>query len=128
MLRGSLLVFITGWLVWFWMDKPDPQRFRLPPAGDSLVADFQQAFDMLRSGVGDLAFLYLWHAHYIILSLLGGALLAVLYGSISDRLGRRRMHRLILPRHRHAGRAGGEDTGSGEHAGSGVTPPGHGDQ
>lgn len=97
MLRGSFLVFIAGWLAWFWIDKPDPQRYPLPPAGESLVADFQQGFDMLRAGYWDLAFVYLWHAHYIILSLLGGVLLAVLYGSVSDMLGRRRMRRLVVP-------------------------------
>jgi len=104
------------------MDKPDPQRIRLPPADDSLVADFQHAFDMVRAGAGDLAFLYLWHAHYIILSLLGGALLAVLYGSAADWLGRRRMHRLILLRDRQAGHEGGDDTKPG------VTPNGRSDQ
>jgi len=113
MLRSSLLVFIAGWLVWFWMDKPDPQHHRLPQAGDSLVADFQQAFDMLRAGFGDLAFVYLWDAHYIILSLLGGALLAVAYGSVSDLLGRRRMRKLILPQRRGADHKGGDSAGTG---------------
>jgi hypothetical protein len=97
MLRGGFLVFIAGWLVWFWMDKPDPQQSRFPQSGDSLVADLQQGFDMLQAGYGDLAFIFLWHAHSIILSLLGGAVLAVIYGSVSDLLGRRRMRRLMFP-------------------------------
>lgn len=119
MLRGSFLVFIAGWLTWFWIDKPDPQRYPLPPAGDSLVADFQQGFDMLRAGYLDLAFIYLWNAHYIILSLLGGALLALLFGSIADSLGRRRMRQLIFPR---AGKGEGK-----EQAGTGPdsTPSDH---
>jgi len=122
MLRGSFLVFIAGWLVWFWMDKPDPQRLRPPQAGDSLLADFQHGFDMLRAGYWDLAFVYLWGAHYILLSLLGGALLAVIYGSVADRLGRRRLHRLMLPSRRRNGQTDGDATGPG------AAPPGQGDQ
>ncbi|MGD2112525.1 MAG: hypothetical protein PVI50_04000 [Gammaproteobacteria bacterium] len=119
MLRGSFLVFILGWLAWFWIDKPDPQRLRLPPSGDSLVADFQQGFDMLRAGYWDAAFVYLWNAHYLILSLLGGALLAVIYGSVSDRLGRWRMRRLMFPQRGGGGRKGGEDGKTGPDS----TPP-----
>jgi hypothetical protein len=113
MLRGGFLVFIAGWVAWFWMEKPDPQRFRFPESGDSLVADFQHGFDMLRAGSADMAFLYLWNAHYIILSLLGGALLAVIYGSVSKMFGRRRMRRLILPSRKDDDRKGGDDADAG---------------
>ncbi|MGB5473894.1 MAG: hypothetical protein WBQ78_10505 [Gammaproteobacteria bacterium] len=113
MLRGSFLVFIVGWLAWFWLDKPRPKQFRFPESGDSLVADFQHGFDMLRAGYPDMAFVYLWNAHYLILSLLGGALIAVIYGSVSDVLGRRRMRRLILPQRRTADRNGGDSAGTG---------------
>ena len=114
LLRSYLLVFITGWLVWFWLDKPAPKQFRFPESGDSLVADFQQGFDMLRAGYADMAFVYLWNAHYIILSLLGGALLAVIYGSVSDLLGRHRMRRLVVPPRTDTDRKkGGDDAGTG---------------
>jgi len=124
MLRGSFLVFIAGWLTWFWMDKPDPQRFGFPQAGDSLVADFQHAFDLLRAGFPDMAFLYLWGAHYILLSLLGGALLAVMYGGVSDMLGRRRMRRLILPTRTNIERNDGDSAGTRPDS----TPSGQSDQ
>lgn len=121
MLRSAFLVFIAGWLAWFWIDKPDPRQLRLPGAGDSLVNDLQQAFDLLRAGHADIAYVYLWDAHYLVLSLLGGALLALLYGSVAQLLGRRRMRRLLLPRHGAAGAGGKEPGGAG--AGPPATPP-----
>jgi len=124
MLRGSFLVFIAGWLTWFWMDKPDPQRFRFPQADDSLVADFQHAFDLLRAGFPDVAFLYLWGTHYLLLSLLGGALLAVMYGGVSDMLGRRRMRRLIRPTRTDIERKDGDSAGTRPDS----TPSGQSDQ
>jgi hypothetical protein len=119
MLRSSFLVFIAGWLAWFWIDKPDPQRLRLPPSGDSLVGDFQQGFDMLRAGYWDVAYVYLWDAHYLILSLLGGVLLAMLFGGVSNLLGRRRMRGLLFPRQS----APGVDSGKSAGAGPDSTPP-----
>ena len=92
MLRSSVIVFIAGWLAWFWIDKP-----RMPQAGDNLIDNFQNAFNILKAGNTELAFAYIWSAHYIILSLLGGMLVAVIYGSISDYLGRRRMRRHFMP-------------------------------
>lgn len=116
MLRASFLVFLAGWLAWFWIDKPDPQRLRLPPSGESLVNDFQQGFDMLRAGYWDVAFVYLWDAHYLILSLLGGALLAVAFGSVADLLGRRRMRRLLFPRRDAVAVTKADDAGTGPRA------------
>jgi hypothetical protein len=97
MLRSTFLVFIAGWITWFWIDKPDARQFRMPETADNMLDNFQTAFDMLKAGYVDMSFLYLWNAHYLVLSLLGGALLAVLYGSLADHLGRRRMRRHFLP-------------------------------
>ncbi|MEN8107695.1 MAG: hypothetical protein ABFS22_06775, partial [Pseudomonadota bacterium] len=69
MLRNSFIVFITGWIVWFWIDKPPAG---LPQPADSMPENFQRAFDMLRSGYLEVAWLYIWDAHYLVLSLLGG--------------------------------------------------------
>ena len=91
------MVFIAGWIAWFWIDKPDLRQFRMPEPGDSILGNFQTAFDMLKAGYFDMSFVYIWNAHYLVLSLLGGALLAVVYGSIGDYLGRRRMRRHFLP-------------------------------
>jgi hypothetical protein len=97
MLRSTFLVFIAGWIAWFWIDKPDARQFRMPETAGSMLDNFQLAFDMLKAGYVDMSFLFLWNAHYLVLSLLGGALLAVLYGSLVDHLGRRRMRRHFLP-------------------------------
>ena len=79
------------------MDKPGAVQFSFPERSDDLLGNFQYAFDMLKAGYPDLAFMFIWKQHYIVLSLLCGALLAVAAGSVSDYLGRRRMRRLVLP-------------------------------
>jgi hypothetical protein len=70
---------------------------QLPPVSDSLTENFQVAFDLLKAGYPDVSFVYIWDAHYLLLSLLGGALAAVTYGVISDFLSRRRMRRNFMP-------------------------------
>ena len=110
MLRSAFIVFLAGWATWFWMDKPSQGRFRMPKVSDSLVENFQNAFDMMKAGYLDMAFVYIWDAHYIVLSLLGGAMLAVAYGSVADYLGRKRMRRHFLPPAREPRQtAAGED-------------------
>jgi len=79
------------------MDKPGAVQFSIPERSDDLLGNFQYAFDMLKAGYPSLAFVFIWKQHYIVLSLLGGVLLAVAAGSVSDFLGRRRMRKLVLP-------------------------------
>ncbi|MDH3870762.1 MAG: hypothetical protein OEU44_00935 [Gammaproteobacteria bacterium] len=84
MLRSAFVVFIAGWVAWFWLDKPPARgRFRLPEASDSLLENFQRAFDILKAGQAELAFVYIWPAHYIILSLLGGAIIGLAWQSVA---------------------------------------------
>ena len=97
MLRSAFIVFIVGWLLWFSIDKPPVGQLGLPKPSDSITENFQRAFNMLKAGHPDVAFVYLWDAHYLLLSLLGGMLLAVVYGSVADFLGRRRMRRHFRP-------------------------------
>jgi hypothetical protein len=104
MLRSAFIVFIVGWVIWFAIDKPPLGRPGLPQPGDSIAGNFQRAFDMLKSGHPDVAYVYLWDAHYLLLSVLGGILVAVLYGSVSDFLGRRRMRRHFQPPVRSEGK------------------------
>ena len=99
MFTGIILVFIGGWLAWFWIDKPPAGQYRLPPSGDSLVEDFQRSIDLLKAGHPDMAYLYIWHAHYLILSVVLGILTAVVFRTIADHLARksRRRHYYPLP-------------------------------
>ena len=97
MLRSAFFVFLLGWVVWFWIDKPPPGQMQLPEVSDSLVENFQVAFDILKAGYPEVSFVYIWNAHYLLLSILGGALLALATGLMSDVLARRRMRRNIMP-------------------------------
>ena len=97
MLRSAFVVFLLGWVIWFSIDKPPPGQLQMPPVSDSLTENFQVAFDLLQAGYLDVSFVYIWKAHYLLLSLLGGALTAVLYGALSDYLSRRRMRRNFMP-------------------------------
>ena len=109
MLRSAFIVFVAGWLLWFSIDKPPVGQLGLPKVSDSITENFQRAFNMLKAGHPDVAFVYIWDAHYILLSLLGGVLVAVVYGSVSDSLGRRRMRRHFRPPARVAKSAEGSE-------------------
>ena len=102
MLTSIFLVFVGGWLLWFWIEKPPAGQFGLPPPGDSMVQDFQRSIDLLKAGHPDMAYLYVWYAHYLIISVVLGIFLAVLFRALSDQLSRRRRRHHLLP---HAGGA-----------------------
>jgi hypothetical protein len=120
MLRSTVLVFIAGWIAWFWIDKPRTGAYRLPPASDDLVENFQRAFDILKAGQVEMAYVYIWNAHYLVLSLLGGALLAMLYSSVASHFSRRRLRNVMFPKRQEAKPA---DTATGQPE-SGLPPPG----
>jgi hypothetical protein len=121
MLRSSFLIFVCGWIVWFMLDKPGAVQFSFPERSDDLLGNFQYAFDMLKAGYPGLGFIFIWKHHYIVLSLLCGALLAVAASSLSDYLGRRRMRKLVLPgavARRETKQPGPESTPVGKHESS----------
>ena len=97
MFTGIFLVFIGGWLAWFWIDKPPAGQFGLPPPGESMVADFQRSIDLLKAGHPDMAYLYIWHAHYLILSVVLGILVAVAFRTIATQLSRGSRRRRYYP-------------------------------
>ena len=97
MLRSAFLVFLAGWTIRFLIDKPPAGQLGLPEVSDSMLENFQQSFDMLKAGRLDMAYVFIWDAHYLVLSLVGGMLIGLIVGMVSDHLGRRRMRRHFLP-------------------------------
>ena len=97
MLRSAFLVFLAGWTIRFLIDKPPAGQLGLPEVSDSMLENFQQSFDMLKAGHLDMAYVFIWDAHYLVLSLVGGMLIGLIFGMVSDYLGRRRMRRNFLP-------------------------------
>ena len=97
MINYSVFSFISGWVLWFLIDKHPPALGGvLPPAGDSLLQNFQLAFDLLSAGHLKAAYVYIWHAHYLIVSLGAGLLLSMLSAGIKGRLRRRAFRRRIV--------------------------------
>ena len=97
MLRNAFIIFLLGWTLWFWIDKPPPDQQNLPQVTDSMIDNFQIAFNILKSGYPQVSFVYIWNAHYLLLSLLGGVLLTFATGTVSELLSRRRMRLHIMP-------------------------------
>lgn len=92
MLRAAVLVFVTGWIVWFWLDKsPLPPPFQ--GGNEQLVVNFQHAFNLLKRGYFSEAYTFIWRAHYLLLSLLGGLLASMAAAAVS-RLWTRRRYRV----------------------------------
>ena len=90
MLRNSFIVFISGWIIWFWIEKPRTGLDQFLRTDDNMLVNFQRFFDLLKSGYFVQSYIYIWNAHYIILSLIIGVLISMLYGFISDYLRRKR--------------------------------------
>ena len=98
MFRGVIFVFLLGWAIWFWLDKSPAMMEVLPRPQEDLLANFQIAFNILKEGHLDLAFIFIWRSHYILLSLLGGLLVSMGWQSISAALSRRRLRKLYVPK------------------------------
>ena len=112
MLRAIVIAFIAGWTVWFWIDKSPHSLGPLPPPlEEEYSANFQIAVDLVKAQRYKAAFVYLWKAHYLLLSAATGLLIAMIGGPISRLLGRRRFARLYIPaRKRSSGAAPGQPT------------------
>lgn len=90
MIRNILIVFVLGWAVWFAMDKNSPEYYVVhrPPPVDGLIQELQLGVDLVKMGRVGPAFAFLWNAHYILISVIAGALLSLLTPSLAG-LGRR---------------------------------------
>jgi hypothetical protein len=98
MLRGTLLVFVAGWILWFWIDKNPMALGPLPyPVDGDYAANFQVAVDLLKQTRIKAAFVYLWKAHYLVLSVACGLLIGAFSGAIARRMSRNKLLKLYLP-------------------------------
>jgi len=100
MFRSVIFVFLLGWTLYFWLDKPPVLADALPRQQDDLIGNFQIAFNILKQGHLHPAFIFIWRSHSIILSLLGGLLVSMSWQSISAALSRRRLRKLYVPKRR----------------------------
>jgi len=84
MLRGALLAFIGGWIIWFWIDKNPQALGPLPyPADGNYLHNFQVTVDLLKQSRIKAAYVYLWKAHHLVLSLAIGFLSGIVITSIT---------------------------------------------
>jgi hypothetical protein len=98
MFRGVIFVFLLGWALWFWLDKSPALMDALPRRQDDLINNFQIAFNILKEGHLNPAFIFIWRSHYILLSLLGGLLVSMGWQGITRALSRRRLRKLYVPK------------------------------
>jgi hypothetical protein len=101
MFRAIVIVFLLGWSGWFLVDKSPSSMGRLPEPQEDILQNFQTAFDMLKAGYLIPAWVFIWHAHYLLLSIVGGLLLSMGWDSITGMLSRKRLRKLYIPQRRN---------------------------
>ena len=98
MLRGALLAFVAGWIIWLWIDKNPALLGQLPyPSDGDFLGNFQVTINLLKEARLKAAFIYIWKAHYIVLSLGVGLVIAMIGASFSRILSRNRLLKLYVP-------------------------------
>lgn len=98
MFKGTLTAFIGGWLIWFWIDKNPAMLGPVPmPADSDFVHNFQVAIDLIKQARFKAAFVYIWKAHFIVLSLAFGLVIGMGLNAVARTLSRNRLIKLYLP-------------------------------
>ena len=99
MFNFSIIVFVIGWVLWFFIDKhPVSLGVTVPAELDTMLANFQLAFDMLTAGYLRASFVFIWKAHYIVLSIIAALLISALREATSNVLRRRHLRQLMWPK------------------------------
>ena len=99
MFNFSIIVFVIGWVLWFFIDKhPASLGLIVPGELDTMLANFQLAFDLLSAGYLRAAFVFIWKAHYIVLSIITALLISALREAISNILSRRHLRQVMWPK------------------------------
>lgn len=98
MLNHSIIMFIIGWALWFLIDKhPASLGTMMPAEMDDLLNNFQLAFDMMKAGYLKASYVFIWQAHYIVLSIIAGLLSSIAWQGMADVLRRRRLREVMSP-------------------------------
>jgi len=98
MFRGAIITFVCGWLAWFWIDKNPAALGPVPwPSEGEVLQNFQVAIDLVKEARFKAAFVYLWKAHFILLSLGFGLVIGAGINAAARGLSRKRLLRLYLP-------------------------------
>ena len=98
MFKTSIIVFLIVWALWFLIDKhPSSLGVVLPDKSDALLDNFQLAFDLLSAGFLRASFVFIWKAHYIVLTIIFALVISVVYGSISNVYRRRNLRQIMSP-------------------------------
>ncbi len=99
MFNHSIFMFLLGWVLWFIIDKhPASLGTIVPGEFDSLLDNFQLAFDMLKAGFVKASYVFIWKAHYIVLSLIAGLLSSIFFQGASNIMRRRKLHEVMWPK------------------------------
>ena len=105
-------MFIIGWVLWFIIDKHPASLGTVVPGGfDNMLDNFQLAFDMLKAGFLKASYVFIWNAHYIVLSIIAGLLSSIIFQGISNVMRRRKLHEVMWPKKPASAKAGDEDHG-----------------
>jgi hypothetical protein len=98
MINHSIIIFIIGWVLWFIIDKQAASLGTIVPREfDNLLNNFQLAFDMLQAGYLKASYVFIWKAHYIVLSLIAGLMSSMIFQAVSIVLRRRKLHQVMWP-------------------------------
>jgi hypothetical protein len=99
MFNFSIIIFITGWVLWFFIDKhPASLGVIVPAESDTMLANFQLAFDMLTAGYLRASYVFIWKAHYIVLSIIAALLISAVREATSNILRRRHLRQVMWPK------------------------------
>lgn len=96
MFNISIIIFIAGWALWFFIDKhPFSLGARVPEEMDAMLDNFQVAFDMLAAGFIRAAYVFIWKAHYIIITIVVALLVSAIYGGVTNVMRRRALRKVM---------------------------------
>jgi len=99
MFNFSIIIFIIGWVLWFFIDKhPASLGTVVPGELDAMLDNFQLAFDMLSAGYLRASYVFIWKAHYIVLSIVFALLFSAVYEGFSNVFRRRHLRQLMWPK------------------------------